>query len=653
MKAPPKKAQELFRKATAALEQGNPRDALAQFEKIEKIWERNPDICYLKGLALGRLGRIHEVAEVSREGLKLAPDHHGCLCNLANAQMTLQETEAALGNYERALALKPGDPNLLNNYARALALLGRRDEAVEIYRRVVQTAPNYAPAHVSLGRAHYAAGQLAQAAQAFFRALRLDPRQYEAHLGLGRLLENQGGLEPSRRHYEQALKLFPDCIDARVGLATLCRYEGDFERAMTYLEEAAERAGADNPSLLAGKANLLEYWGKREEAHAIVTALAERGQLTPTAVTVHARLCHHFDDCDRAEAHLKDMLAAPATDEAERYSLYFAAGSMMDRQGRYPEAFEYYRKGNEAVNIRCDRARFTAHVDALIETFSRENLAHFARAETGSDRPIFIVGMPRSGTSLTEQILASHPEVAGGGELDTLARVANMLADTPSAPFGENSPLTGDAYLKRLPAAGSLRLTELASKYLDHLDGIDASARHVTDKMPHNFLRLGLIQLLFPEARIIHCRRNPLDTCLSIYFQQFIWSHDYAWDLSDLGFHYSEYWRLMQHWERTLDIPILTIDYEDMVADQAAASRRLLEFCGLEWREDVLEFHRSERAVTTASYDQVRRPIYKSSRERWRNYADCLAPLVEALSDEVRARIPGLEAVPAARHQAP
>ena len=245
------------------------------------------------------------------------------------------------------------------------------------------------------------------------------------------------------------------------------------------------------------------------------------------------------------------------------------------------------------------------------------------RSANRSKLPVFIVGMPRSGTSLVEQILASHPQVCGAGELEDAHGMTVTLATMLGGKI---------AYPACLTSAKRRHLDELAQRYLAKLSKFSRTAMRVTDKMPHNFMALGLIELLFPGAHIIHCKRDPVDTCLSIYGLEFNTNHPYADNLEHLGAYYLEYLRLMEHWKTVLSVPILEVQYEELVADQEGVSRQMVEFCGLPWDVRCLNFHQAERVVTTHSYDQVRRPIYKQSVARWKNYESHLAPLIAALS---------------------
>jgi len=297
--------------------------------------------------------------------------------------------------------------------------------------------------------------------------------------------------------------------------------------------------------------------------------------------------------------------------------LYFELGRLHDKLGSFDEAFESFSKGNLLAGFNFDSEKHTKKIDCRIAAFLPEVMGKLTRAFNRSERPVFIVGMPRSGTTLVEQIVAGHSEVFGAGELRFLPDLVHSL---PSTVY----PVDIETITREV-------LDGLAKQYLDRLDELDQIATRVTDKMPRNFLDLGLIALLFPGARIIHCIRDPLDTCLSIFFQDFTSTHDYSSDLASIGYYYKEYQRLMLHWQTVIDIPIFEVRYEELVDQQEQISREMIEFCGLSWDAHCLEFHQQKRTVATASYDQVRRPIYRSSLARWKNYETYLEPLKEAL----------------------
>ena len=638
MKQPSAEDKERFQHAMQALNGGEPEEAIRLFEAVRQSWRDDADIHYLEGLAYGKLGNPVKVMEVSEQALALAPVHIGALCNLANAQMLLGNPEAALENYGKALKLDPDAPGVHESYGRALGMLGRREEAVEHYKKALETRRDFAPAHASLGRAYAEGGDPESAMNEYSAALRLDPEDYQTHIGLAGLHTGLGGLPQAEQHYKEAIRIESRLDQAYIGLAGVECYKGHFDQALDLLDQADQRGTInDSPRIQSLRADCLERIGKADQAYGILEKLAEENRMPPAAVVSYSNLCHQFGVCDEALELIDLSAAAPATNAMDKKNLFYAAGALLDKLGRYDEAMDYYRRANETVKSPVKHDTKTMH-DNLIRYFSKEAMARLPRAQTSSSRPVFIVGMPRSGTTLTEQILASHPAVFGAGELADIKRLTQQLLEPGAA---QNLD-----YASGIEKTAQSRLTEIANNYLGTLQELDSEARFVTDKMPHNFQHLGLIALLFPEARIIHCQRNPLDNGLSIYFQNFIWTHDYANDLASIGRFYSEYERLMRHWKAVIDIPMLTVQYEDMIEDQEGTSRQLLEFCGLDWDDAVMQFHRSQRTTATASYNQVRQPIYKTSHGRWKNYARYLTPLKKALPAHCVLGIEDIDLVP-------
>ncbi len=310
--------------------------------------------------------------------------------------------------------------------------------------------------------------------------------------------------------------------------------------------------------------------------------------------------------------------ALDAEGEYEQAFGYFQRGNRL-KQSEYQQARAYFQQGDQRKEAAFDPAAQKEFVDRLIATFTSDFFAERRGWGSEDEGPVLILGMPRSGTTLVEQILASHPEVKAGGELTHLRDLARALA----AEFpGLSSPEA---------AASREQLEAMGEEYLSRIRALSAGSRLVTDKLPANFLRLGLIALWLPQAKVIHVRRNPFDTCLSIYFQHFEEGLPYSWDLAHVGAYYREYLRLMAHWRRVLPLPMLEVQYEDLVANQAEKTRDLLAYCGLSWDEPCLRFWETERAVDTASLWQVRQPIYTRSIGRWRHYEAHLGPLKQAL----------------------
>ena len=318
-----------------------------------------------------------------------------------------------------------------------------------------------------------------------------------------------------------------------------------------------------------------------------------------------------------------DMLANEHEDAANRARMHFAAGMVFDRAGEHDQAFEHFAAGNGLVDASFSPDAHDSEINTLIETFDAEFFARVAHLGSRSETPVFIVGMPRSGTSLVEQIIASHPQAFGAGELEAITLFTKQLPEMMGA------EATYPACVSNLDGA---TIDALSQKYLGELrTRAGAEFQRVTDKMPANFLHLGLIAALFPNAKIIHCRRDPMDTCLSVYFLNFLGNHPYAYDQEKLGRYYRAYERLMEHWKTVLPIEMMELQYEDLIADQRGMTSAMLSFCGLDWDDACLEFHRTPRSVSTSSFAQVRQPIYSASLARWKSYEDHLGPLKTAL----------------------
>ncbi|MFZ2524560.1 MAG: sulfotransferase, partial [Candidatus Ferrigenium altingense] len=503
-------------------------------------------------------------------------------CNLGFALKEQGELEAAIESCRRALALKPDFAEAYNTLGSALKdQPGKLVEVVESFRKALSLRPDFAEAHNNLGKALHDQGKLEAAVGSFHKALLLRPDLAEAHSNLGNALQEQGDSDAAVESFRKALSLKPDCAEAHIGLAGVCLDAGQFAEAKTHLDRALALK-PDHPGAWA--------W------------LPSLRKMT-------------LDDLPWAEK--AQHLLEGGLKAQEEVELCYALGKYHDDTRRYEAAFACYERANRLkrrFDGHFDRDAFRRFVDTIISAHTPATMQQLTGGNA-SHRPLFIVGMPRSGTSLTEQILASHPDVFGAGELRFWGQQANLHASSISS-------WHRDATLLR----------DIASQYEAELQRHSAAALRVVDKMPGNFMHLGLIHAVFPQARILHTRRNPVDTCLSIYFQGFSNQHIYANDLDDLAFYYREYHRLMEHWRAVLPPEVfLDVPYEGLVEDQEDWSRKIIGFIGLEWDERCLNFHETERMVGTASNWQVRQKIYKTSRERWRNYEKFVMPLLPLL----------------------
>ncbi|MCR4347289.1 MAG: tetratricopeptide repeat protein [Sulfuricaulis sp.] len=579
--------------------------------------------CFNLGHAYREMSDFASAAENFRQASRLQPDYFEAHANLGAALLQLQRFEEALPCFEEAARLNPGNAEIHRTLGNLYRQLGRGEQAVIALRRATQLQPQEIQGWTMLGNILLEQGNYREALAAYQLAQRLSPDDPEILNKTGHLHQYMGNLEEALDCFRQALKRNPRLIEAiaHLGntLATLTR----FDEARQCLESSL-RDNPGEPRLLGVLANVYEKLGEPEKAHEVLRPLVEARVREPTAAVVFGNISKHVDRRDEAIQYIEELLRDTQISSADRQQMHFVAGKLYETGKKYDEAFEHYKKANEAVKQSYDPASQVRLVDALISTYTAEFMAGAPRASIVSDRPVFIVGMPRSGTTLVEQILASHPQVHGAGELMYLFDLAGELPGMLG---------TKELHPHCMKLINQPALDKLAQSYLGRLTTMSADAARVTDKLPSNFLLLGLIELLFPQARIIHCRRDPCDTCLSCYFQDFGARYAYSADLTHLGLYYREYHRLMQHWKKTIRLPMLEIRYEEMVDDQEAWSRKLVEFCGPPWDDRCLRFYESGRAVNTASYDQVRRPMYKTSAGRWRRYERHLGPLLAALGD--------------------
>ena len=472
-------------------------------------------------------------------------------------------------------------------------------------------------------------GRLDEAADHLRQALELDARHVAAHNNLGDVLTLLHRPREALTHLQRALELDPNCVAAHNNLGVACKELDRPDDAHRAFRRALELDPHYFPALN-NLGNELFAGGQISEGTDYhVRALALEPDNVASYYALSGNSKHAFSD--EALARMNSLLARPQLAAGDRELLHFALTQIDDRLGCYDEAFAHAQQANQTKKqglarqgLAFDPLEHERLVDDLIATFTPELFARFQSHGVASELPVFIVGMPRSGTTLVEQILSSHPQAHGAGELGDLEQ---LVADLP-AKLG-----TTLRYPKCVPQLDRITGERVAQAHLDSLRQRGGAASRVIDKMTVNFLHLGLIALLFPRARIIHCRREPRDTCLSCYFHNFASPGlGFAFDLGDLGFYYRQYQRLMEHWEKVLPIRVHHLDYEELVADQEKHTRELLGYCGLEWDERCLAFHQTRRVVKTASALQVREPIYRKSVGRWQPYEKHLGPLLEALA---------------------
>jgi tetratricopeptide (TPR) repeat protein len=486
----------------------------------------------------------------------------------------------AAGCYREALALDPRNPGAHNNLGVALCNLGRYVEAAEQFRQAVGIKENYADAQFNLGSLLRSQGRYVESEQPLRRALKIKPTYVEAQISLAATLFNLGRMRDSRELLEKALRTAPRHVDGLLTMGQLAAREGRFAEAEGWFNRAL---GVDPKA-----------------PHAWVGLAALRRMTSADAAWLRGAE-------QSADGGLQPVIEA---------NVRYAIGKYYDEVGEYGPAFRSYQRANELVKAAAEvydghaRTRFA---DSLIQAYPREVLARTQPGASDSALPVLVVGMPRSGTTLVEQTIASHPAAKAAGELE----------------FWGFTVRKHEASLQHEPPDGAT-CRKLAEKYLRVLRTHSADALRVVDKSPFNSDYLGIICSVFPNARVVYVRRDPIDSCLSCYFQDFPPALNFTLDLTALAHYYREHRRLMEHWRAALRPgTLLDVPYEELIADHEGWTRRIVEFLGLPWDDRCLSFHSTERSVLTASYWQVRQKIYTSSVGRWRHYQKFIGPLLE------------------------
>ncbi len=608
-------------KAAQAAGLGHLQEAEIWLQKARELSASDTDVWQLSVQVNGQLGELKTATICCEQLLSLNPDNGTAWSFLGTTKLAAGHHQEALEAFDRALHLSPNTPMMLINRGCALYLLNKIKESIDSFRKAIKLDPSNANAYFNLARACKSQGKIGDAIKELKTALKLSPDLVEAHTSLGTLLYENGSLIECERVWKNAISTDSNHIQYRLGLAKLYTVTGEYDHALEQYK-IIRQLEPNNALALCGEADVLEKKGDFYKAYSTIKLLLAADTKDVLLADVFSRLCHHFDACEEAINYLTELLESNNVDEYLR-DLHFSLGYVFDRIGRYDAAFSQFEKANQLCNHHCDMGEIRQRFSKLRRYFSRESIDRLPRSTTLSEKPVFIVGMPRSGTTLVEQIIASHQDAFGAGELPDVKLMINSMPSLCGA-----EALTFPECMQYMD---SEKMNKMAVAYLNRLDQGNNNCTRVIDKMPHNFLNIGLLCLLFPKARIIHCMREPADTCLSIYSKSFINLHAYGTNLRTLGQYYQEYLKLMEHWRDVFPERIFEIKYEDLVSDQEYYSRALLKYCGLDWDDQCLEFYNSKRTVVTASYDQVRRPIYNTSVEKWRKYEKFIQPLLKEL----------------------
>ncbi|MGA7809130.1 sulfotransferase, partial [Bradyrhizobium sp.] len=544
------------------------------------------------------------------------------------------DRDAATTCYQRSLALSPDHPGIHYAYAMLLESLGKNAEAIGHLRRAVAGRPDHLDAHFALGNLLYAGGQNAEAVACYVKILQFSPRHAETHNNLANVYQKLGEMERAVTHYKTALEINPSYADAYGNLGNaylvLDRLEESIEQNRRALELKPSRFGSHNNQGVAYQA-----LGRSEEA----TRAYERAlELMPRDASVHLNLANmgRFKPGDRRLPGLERLLSEVETlDVDNQIAAHFAMGKALADLGQPQDAFRHLLKANalKRSTVDYDEPQRLAMFKNIRTIFTPDYMKARSGGGDTSWSPIFIVGMPRSGTTLMEQVLASHSKVFGAGELEAFKETIKECVETRGIV---------PAYPLLAEALSPDHIREIGGAYTAKVRARAPEAERIVDKMPLNFCFVGLIHLALPNARFINMRRDPLDTCVSCFSLLFSGSQPFAYDLAELGRYHRGYETVMEHWHEVLPPGVLIdVNYEDLVDDLEGTARRALDHCELGWEDACRDFHETKRAVRTASLMQVREPVYRRSIGAWRRYAEHLEPLAQALGLDIRAMLAG------------
>jgi tetratricopeptide (TPR) repeat protein len=654
--------RDTFGKIVGCIQQGKVAEAEALAQQILRDHPNDPNILRVSGVALMRQGKFEEAADHLSTSVEIAPeiaDGHEQYGLVLAALGRLDEADKSL---QTALRLAPNSKTIHAKLARLQGMQGKTKESRKTRDRVLEANPHFQKMQDAMKR--QADGKHDEARQLMKRVLRENPDDINALNLMGRICLSQEAFNDAEAFFRMAVGLAPDFAAAWSLLSLSLKEQSKFEEAIEALERALslEPQNADWHSTLG---NLLMTWGKEELAlvsldraiairpnHA--SALLCKGHILKTmgdlddAIRAYrasakvnadggeiywslANLKTFRFDPDEVEMMQTQLASGKLTDNSELHFCY-SLGKHFEDQKNYPQAFEYYLRGGvkKREDVSYDPVDFARKTDTIIELFTPEFIEERASFGHSDAAPIFIMGLPRSGSTLIEQILSSHSQVDGTAELPDLLKLARQT--------GRNR-FDDLKYPRTLHDMDAQNLEGLGKDYIEATFHHRQGAAYFTDKMPNNFPHIGFLHLILPNAKVIDARRHPLDSCFGTFKQLFAKGQPFSYDFFELGQYYNDYIRLMEHWDRVLPGKVLRVQYEDNVANQEKQARRMIEHCGLEWEDKVLRFYESERSVKTASSEQVRQPIYNKSVNTWKRYETELADLILVLED-VLAKLP-------------
>ena len=593
---------------------------------IETIKLSGPTDTLLANLGLAQLQqrKFREAIDSYLAAVEINPGFYDALVNLASSYDFLNRNELAVSYAQKAHKLHKNNPVVLNILAKHASSADKLSDAIALYNSSLGIQPNLPQTYAQLSNAYFLAKNYKSAEDILKNGIARLPQD-------SNLVNSLGNFYASRNRHEEAIEEFRKVVTrdrsntfALAAMAKSLIALQKFDQALDILLAAYDESPG-NAEIAAELSNYYQLHKDYESANKVTSSFIAKmktGSALPENIAIsHSKSCKHNNRLVEAKDILEATINSNSSTHAALESLHYAYGDVLDGLHEFDAAFSSYKHANELIPRASDIKYYERVLSDLTNTLSRSFLDSVPTSGNTTTLPVFIVGMPRSGTSLVEQIISSHPQAYGAGELPHIWDISNSLC-------GAEHMIDYTESLSRLT---SEELNEYADNYLKTIKDLSNGEIRITDKMPHNFMQLGLIERLFPNATIIHCQRNPFDTCLSIYFRRINENHSYARKLEDLARFYKKYMALMEHWQKESSLQILNVRYEDMVTDQKSESEKILNHIGLDWSDSVLDYHKSDRIIMTPSFHQASKPIYTSSMHRWKNYRKHIGPLIDIL----------------------
>jgi len=580
--------------------------------------EQRPAAVLILAKVAHRQGKLEEAIEGYEQFLRMFPEHEDTHFHLGVALDERGRTECAIEHYEEAVRLSTSSDAVHRRLGDAYGKLEKWDQAIAAYRQAIAIQPEDDYSVVMLGNAFIAAQRPTETVLLYEQALKRLPGNARLNRHLGVALLKLGRMHDAIDCFERSLELEPEDVSALADFARTLLQLGRAEEAIVPLEQAINA----EPEARIGLAMAFRQLGMKDDS---VRQLEQLLALRPSCTEAHYHLSMIQPEPGRI-APLEDILRDSDLSKSDAVYIHFALGNLYQSNQSFDQAFDHFEKANalQRDTFEYDADHYSRITDRQIQVYSSDFFDDKRGFGSDSELPVFIVGMPRSGTTLVEQVLSSHPLVHGAGELETIRGINHAIVRQLG---------TGQPPPECMSGIDRSIAEKHAAAYLGEVTRYCPSASRITDKFPGNYVAIGLIKTLLPEARIVHCQRNALDNCISLYCQYFPLMPS-SFELTELAKYYLDYQRLMSHWRKLFGDEIFTVQYEDLVADQERVSRQLVDYVGLDWDERCLDFEKNARNVSSPSNMQVRQPIYKSSINRWKHYESHLQPLIDALSAE-------------------